>query len=314
MSNIDVLKTQAKLAHKFGIHGFCIYHYWFEGKKLLEKPLEMLLEHKDIDLPFCICWANETWARTWDGDNKAPLNTILIKQNYGKEKEWEKHFEYLNDFFQDKRYIRVDEKPVILIYRAENIPQYNKMIACWNKMALEQGLPGLYVLQMNTGFGYQKRKNLSNGIVDYEPMRTLKEWDEKRGLLNKRREFVKNLIKNPILKKMLSIRVLNYSRFHNIILENAVKSETPHFYCSFPGWDNSPRKTAATIFIGSTPRKFHYYFDCLYKKSMDAGNSFVFINAWNEWGEGAYLEPDTKCEYKYLESIKKVVNKNRKSL
>src|SRR5690606_37758464 len=107
LSDIEVLKEQSEMAKKYGLDGFCYYHYWFNGKKLLEKPLEMMLERKDIDMPFCLSWANEPWTRAWDGNSKE----VLMPQSYGDEKDWLKHLEYLVPFFKDKRYIRINDKP-----------------------------------------------------------------------------------------------------------------------------------------------------------------------------------------------------------
>ena len=115
---------QAELARKFGIYGFCIYHYWFEGKQLLERPMEILRDHKEMDINYCICWANETWSRNWYAQER----TVLLEQRYGDESAWIKHFEYLNTFFRDKRYIKIDNKPVINIYHSQEITCLKEML------------------------------------------------------------------------------------------------------------------------------------------------------------------------------------------
>ena len=120
------LQWQADLMKKYNVYGLCMYHYWFNGKKLLEKPMEILLDNKDIDLNYCMCWANETWARTWDGKEK----DILIKQEYGDKEDWINHLEYMMKFFNDKRYIKDNGRPVLVIYKTQLIPQINEMVKC----------------------------------------------------------------------------------------------------------------------------------------------------------------------------------------
>lgn len=133
---------QAELARKFGIYGFCIYHYWFEGKQLLERPMEILRDHKEIDINYCICWANETWSRNWYAQER----TVLVEQRYGDESAWIKHFEYLNTFFRDKRYIKIDNKPVINIYHSQEITCFKEMLECWNRLAIQEGYAGVYIV------------------------------------------------------------------------------------------------------------------------------------------------------------------------
>ena len=135
------LRWQVDLANKYGIGGFCFYHYWFDGHMLLEKPVEMFLADKSLELPFCICWANEHWTNQWvSGENK-----VLIEQRYGGEAEWREHFEYLLPYFKDNRYIRVDGKPLIVLYRPEIVDCLPEMLACWRKLAVENGLGGLTI-------------------------------------------------------------------------------------------------------------------------------------------------------------------------
>ena len=136
----NVKIQQAKLAKKYGIFGFCYYHYWFEGgKQLLEKPAEQMLANKSVDLPFCFCWANENWSKNWDGGNRE----VIMRQDYGKQADWEKHFQYLLQFFRDERYITVNGKPLLVIYKPEEIIDVYQMSTYWRKRAVEEGFPGL---------------------------------------------------------------------------------------------------------------------------------------------------------------------------
>lgn len=140
-----VKQWQIDLAKKYGIYGFCFYHYWFKGgKKLLERPIEQFLENKSLKMPFCLCWANEPWTRAWDGKTKE----VIMPQEYGTEQEWREHFQYLLPFLKDERYIYVDGKPLLVFYKPELIENLKAMIDIWKEMALTAGLPGLtFVVQ-----------------------------------------------------------------------------------------------------------------------------------------------------------------------
>ena len=141
LTDPDVQRWQAELARAHGLDGFCYYHYWFGGKRLLERPVNLLIERGEPDFPFCLAWANEPWTRAWDGGD----SEILMPQTYGLQEDWETHFLDLLRAFKDPRYIRLDGKPVFLIYRSASIPHCNEMIACWRQMALNAGLPGLHL-------------------------------------------------------------------------------------------------------------------------------------------------------------------------
>ncbi len=132
--NKETVKWQTELAKKYGVYGFCYYHYWFEGKKLLEKPVENLLKWKNIDQKFCFCWANHSWKKTWNG-----LNEILMEQKYGNEDSWNKHFDYLLQFFKDERYIKIDNKPIFMIFKLKDIKDINEMLDFFNKKCIENG-------------------------------------------------------------------------------------------------------------------------------------------------------------------------------
>ena len=129
LSNVDVMINQAKLAKKYGVSGFVYYHYWFNGKKLMEKPLELMRKNKGVDMNYCLSWANEPWTRSWDGKAKE----ILIDQCYGDKSDWTKHYNYLSNFFSDDRYIKIDNKPVLFIYRINSIENHDEMISLWKK-------------------------------------------------------------------------------------------------------------------------------------------------------------------------------------
>lgn len=309
----STMEWQAKLARKAGIYGFCIYHYWFGDKQLLEKPAENLLKWKDIDIHFCFSWANDSWIRSWSKlEGNAWMNSakntgakdsgMLVEQKYGEEEEWKRHFYYLLPFFQDKRYIKKDNKPVFVIYRPAAVKCMRRMADCWNKLALENEFSGIYFIGTNCD-DWKKRK--LNAALQYEPIYTRFHdesfWSFMDWQIKKWREFLTD--KNIYLPELLSYRKA-WNRIANRKLSNHV------FPGGFVDFDTSPRKgMRATVFRGGAPRIFKKYFLKLYKKCKENGTEFIFLTAWNEWGEGAYLEPDMKYGVGYLNVIREITHK-----
>ena len=297
-------KWQSEIASQYGIYGFCIYQYWFCGKQLMERPAEILLENPDIKTKFCFCWANETWTRTWYGLQ----DEILIEQTYGDKEDWEKHFNYLLPFFKDDRYIKIDGKPMYCIYRAQDIERMPEMLETWNYLAKINGLQGIYLVAGQTGKGTDRRENLYDGYYNFEPGLTIsKRWtgigkkffqirNHTISFLNKRLKT--NYVESKI--KMDSIMAfINGDDAKSDIDKNA-------FLGAFPQWDNTPRRDYKGLaYIGSTKEAFKK--QLLRIKQIDTRDDpFVFINAWNEWGEGCYLEPDEVQGYCFLEAIKEI--------
>ena len=304
-----VQEDQSKIALEHGVDAFCYYHYWFDGKLLLEKPMENMLNNQNIKISFCVSWANESWARTWDGQDKK----ILIRQNNNeKESAWETHYKYLSKFFKDPRYLKEKNKPIILIYKPHLISNINEMVAFWNKLALKDGFDGLF-------WGFQHPTASNNGSVlelfdfgvEFEPLYTDAEMEGERTRLHGLDRFFYGVIHPKWLmsklkkkiQKMPSIR--EYDEVWRRILTRVPKTEK---MCpgAFPSWDNTPRKGSNGIcFYGATPEKFKGYLAEQYKRAQRVYHSnYMFINAWNEWGEGAHLEPDKNNQYGYLEAVK----------
>lgn len=301
LSNVEVMRWQSEIAKKYGIYGFCYYHYWFEnGKKLLFEPLENLLAEPSIDFPFCLCWANEPWARTWDGREK----DVLIHQNYGKKEEWKQHFEYLINFFLDKRYIRVDDKPVIIIYRSGDCENYNEMIQYWRELCSQHGLSGLHVIDERNGKVHREYEQ-TDAVLDFEPLYSLV---RERTITQKCIDRVRIEVLRLLRRNHLSY--YSYDNVWKQILRRDYSNSKKKIYSgAFMDWDNTPRKTTNGIVIeGATPEKFSRYFKLQLERANSMENEFLFINAWNEWAEGTYLEPDEKYGYAYLEAIGKAIN------
>lgn len=289
----ETQKWQANLAVENGIYGFCYYHYWFNGKMLIEKPMENMLENKDIKIPFCISWANEPWTRNWDGRNKE----VLMPQYYGGKKEWREHFNYLLNFFKDDRYILKDNKPIILLYRTNSIENCEKMVEYWDVLAKNQGFNGIYIVETLTGHQKESAICNSSAVAEMEPMHTIR-----HGLpliIQAKRYIIKKLN-----KKIDVFDKISYELIWKSILNKKRKTNKKTFVGGFVDWDNSARwGRRAMIVDGAKPEKFKKFFEEQYNIAKKIDSEFIFFNAWNEWAEGTYLEPDKKNKYEYLECI-----------
>lgn len=298
---VSTLRWQAKLAKDYGVYGFSFYQYYFKGHKLMYKPMETLLENPDIDIHYCICWANETWTRTWyDLENE-----VLIAQEYGDEKDYREHFEYLLKFFKDDRYIKVDNKPLLQIYKTFDIENLKEMMDCFNKWAKEAGFDGLYIVSGKTAGQQEDRKELIDGYYYFEPGYTLKHEFNKYAELKYNLTVAVNSLLNRFRKEKKLERMIDARDIINpIIKRDYAENEFPGL---IPDWDNTPRRSyRGLVYKGTNPALFEDALRELKKKKEGHKTDFVFINAWNEWGEGAFLEPDEIKGYEYLEAIKKV--------
>ncbi len=301
-----VQEKQSEIALKYKLDGFCYYHYWFEGKLLLEKPMENMLKNSKIQIPFCICWANETWARTWDGQEK----NILIKQNYNEDKNaWRNHFEYLIQFFKDDRYIKENNKPMLLIYKPQLILKCKEMIDYWRELAIKTGFEGLFVgCQHPSAMKYDFFDLGMDFGIEFEPLFSLQ---EEKDNLNSWIKKLKFGINHPNwLKQKLQKKVFGFPNIHDYdLIWNSILNRKPERANmapgAFPSWDNTPRRgNKADVYYESTPEKFKNYYIEREKKAAEFYDiPYIFINAWNEWAEGAHLEPDERNGYGYLEAF-----------
>ncbi|HJA92815.1 MAG TPA: glycoside hydrolase family 99-like domain-containing protein [Candidatus Eisenbergiella merdipullorum] len=296
--DLQTLKYQAKLAGEYGISGFCYYHYWFNGKLLLEKPVELLLKNEDIDIQFCFCWANEPWTRSWDGKNRK----IIMPQQYGGMEDWEKHFNYLLPYFKDHRYIKMDNCPMFILYKSEDIKQCGQMIDFFNRRCREYGFNGIYIAEEINGSQKKPVYQNSRAVVEFEPSYVINDYNNVALMLVKAiREIRKNIFHRPIF--------FSYDRLWKKILKEKLEfSNKQIFFGAFVDWDNTPRRgKKATVVRGYSREKFERYMRLLIKKAEEKGGEYLFINAWNEWAEGAYLEPDECWGFQKLSIIKKVL-------
>jgi hypothetical protein len=300
LSLINNLIWQMQLAKKYHVNGFCFYHYWFNGKLLMQKPLEMLRDYEGEKIKYCFCWANEPWTRSWNGKEK----DIIMPQYYGNEEEWEEHYVYLLSFFKDDSYIKENNKPMLVLYRCNNIPGCDSMIRYWDDRCRMDGFNGIHIVEELNGFQVDKYCKNSEGVVEFEPMYTSQF----------RRSFSDRLVDKIYTKIFNYIHntsfhfVYKFDRIWRQIINNSVPRKSYNYYLgAFCDWDNSARRSiGGTIYMDSSPQKFKYYLNLQKQKAEKIGSKYIFINAWNEWGEGAYLEPDKKNKYAYLKAISEV--------
>lgn len=307
----DSIRWQASLAREYGIYGFGIYHYWFSSnQQLLQKPAELLLQNKDIDINFMFIWDNLTWKRTWSklsrGLDWAPNydkstedlenvdSGILAELVYGTEDDWKKHYNYLLPFFKDERYIKKDNRPVFSIFQPRNdIETLKKMTKYWNELAKKDGFDGIYFLSKDSVWPERLE-----GKMKYAPFAPTS-WSI----------FMEYKIKEFFAKKRKRIGFYDYDKCWKNILTDAKKAPRDTYLCGFVRYDDSPRRgNKARIILNESPEKFGEYMKKLMTISKKQNKEFVFLMAWNEWGEGAYLEPDTVDGNSYLEILKKVID------
>ena len=311
----DTKIWQANLAKKYGVYGFCYYHYWFKGKKLLEKPAEQMLKNKSINLPFCFCWANENWSRNWDGGNRE----IIIEQNYGEKTDWEEHFQYLLTFFKDSRYITVNGKPLLVIYKPDLINSIYEMVSYFKKRIVEEGFPGICLaFQFPTYYmDVFYRDDIFDYMIEFEPVfsrnNIVRHSSKKIEIVRKffgekmitKYRNSKNQLKHTFAKPH-HLSMFFYDEAWEKILNQ--KWNNKLLPGTFVDWDNTPRNKHGVVYSGFTIEKFEDNIKKLVKRAYQENKPMLFINAWNEWGEGAYLEPDERYGYRKLEAIRSALD------
>ena len=281
---VDVMRRQVRLARHYGLKGFCFHYYWFNGKRLLERPLQQFVDDPGIDFPFCVCWANENWTRRWDGLE----DEILIRQEHSSEDD-QAFIASLEPMLRDPRYIRVDGRPLIVLYRPSLLPDAAATLECWRKYCRRTGIGELFLAMAQFDmedpriFGF-------DAAIEFPP--------HKLGCglepVNEGLDIVNPAYRGSVIE-------------YRAIVERARRTEVPNYDMIrgvFPSWDNEPRKPGAGYtFVDATPARYREWLDLAIdyaRKHPVAGESLVFLNAWNEWAEGAYLEPDRRYGYAFL--------------
>lgn len=311
----EVKKWQIKMAKENGIYGFCFYHYWFNGRKLLEKPIEQYLWNKELDFPFCLCWANPDWTKIWAGKG----SEVLISQDYTDKNDWEKHIQYLVPFFKDDRYIKEDGEPLFVIYSPEEIPHIEELVSFIRKRVKEEGFPGIklmYQYYVSESRELEIRK-LFDYRIKFQPVHALHDLEDssKKGMLIKAMHVANDVLKHVTginaSDHLLNVRKTSYDSVWNKILETEPQ-DTKEVAGAFVNWDNTPRRgNSGRVMVGATPEKFREYMKRLIcKVKNEYSSDYIFVTAWNEWSEGSYLEPDSVNKYAYLEAIKDALEAN----
>ncbi|ATC23603.1 rhamnan synthesis protein F [Caulobacter vibrioides] len=284
----EVLAQQVDLAKGAGVHAFCFHYYWFAGKRLLERPLDLFLNDPSLDLPFALCWANENWTRRWDGDE----SDILMGQEHSPQDD-RAVFEDLARYIRDPRYLRVGGKPLLVLYRPEILPDAKATTDRWREQARTMGLGELHLL-CTTAFGFQDYAGHGfDGIVDFPP-----------------HAIVEGEITNRVtpLHAGFTGKVYDYPAVARHKLDELEQVPAAFVPGVMPGWDNQARKPwAGVAFHNADPESYFGWLSGALKHAEarhPKGEALVFVNAWNEWGEGAYLEPDRWFGHGYLHATR----------
>jgi lipopolysaccharide biosynthesis protein len=303
----EVQEEQSKFALEYGIDGFIYYQYWFgNGKMLLEKPAEKMLANPNVKIPFCFCWANETWKGIWHGlDNP----DVLIEQTYQGEKGYIEYFEYLLPFFKDDRYIKKTNKPMFHIHRIDDIPDLDLFLNTFNRLAIENGFEGIHFIVTHGNSQTVISKPEIFGQVGIDVFNNMR---YQQSYVFSLKTFLGKV--ERILFEKFSISWLKRNPFiidYKIATEKLTHNFTHKKYipCVFPNWDNSARSgKKALIFKNATPQlwKAHLSKTLMHVKKQEDTPEFIIIKSWNEWAEGNYLEPDIKYGNQWLKAIKEV--------
>lgn len=306
--------AQAQMAKEYGIEGFCYWHYWFAGKRLLERPFNEVLKSGEPNYPFCLGWANESWTGIWHGSP----NRMLMEQTYPGLADYEAHFYEVLKAFEDDRYIKIDGKPLFIIYRPKKLPDSKLFTDYWRELAVKSGLKGIYF--MGTGFEptWIPEKNGFDASIIINPDFTRgvspkliapQIWPKSTSFDKLYNKIVTLSTKNlPEGKRQIPFVYSYETAIKNAFLKDDVKYE--HYPCIFPNWDNTPRSGVnGRVFYGSTPELFRIHLKEALEivKSQPEEKRIIFIRSWNEWAEGNYLEPDLQVGRGYLEVIKNEV-------
>ena len=285
----ETLRMQSEMMQKSGVHGQIFYHYWFSGKLILEEPVKMLLDTPDIAMPFCFCWANENWTRRWDGDD----DDVLLGQIYSPE-DARAFIQYLIPFFQDSRYIRIEDRPALYIYRPASIPDIQEYLDIWAEECALVSLPRPYVVGVLT----RGATNPNEFHLDAGTERVLHDWTD---------NAVEDIGAQLHHYEDLNAHILSYDEVASFYENQTEPKPFTYFRSIIATWDNTARYGKDAYLVhNSTPQRFQEWLEHLInysRETLDEKKRYIVVNAWNEWAEGAHLEPDTHYGYSYLNAI-----------
>jgi lipopolysaccharide biosynthesis protein len=302
----EIREAQAELARAHGIAGFCYYHYWFNGKRLLERPFEEVLRSGRPDFPFCLCWANENWSRRWDGSE----HEVLIAHTYSADDDG-RHIDYLLSAFSDERYIRIDGRPLFLVYRTELLPDPARTAELWREQARAAGIGDLYLARVESFVSRIDPRSIGfDAAVEFAP-----DWSVGSALPNPKFHRDQWDLRARVYSRLRKLGLIRDVYFEHALhsydlLVETMLAKAPVPYTRFrsvsPGWDNSARRRkGAIIFYGSTPERYEAWLLAIVEQTLHerrGDERIVFVNAWNEWAEGNHLEPDQRWGRAYLQA------------
>lgn len=319
----EVREQQAQLAREAGLEGFCYYHYWFgNGRQLLERPFNEVLASGKPDFPFCLCWANHDWtSKTWQKGNNFRRDSMIMKMEYSKE-DYVRHFNYVLPAFRDPRYITVDGKPLFAVWAPHHIPDARVFIDLWQQLARENGLPGIHFVGHTDNAG----KGLPGQAADYYSADKAKEYYQAvldlgfDAVMSSgyRRAVALLQGKTRMMWRMLSGKTfaptyskMDYSRLmaNYYVPEDAGENIYPTL---LPQWDRTPRAGKnSEIVVDSTPDRFQETVETAIEliRQKEPEHQLLFLKAWNEWGEGDYVEPDLEFGHGYIQAIRQAIGK-----
>ena len=322
MLDSDIKEKQAELAREAGIEGFCYYHYWFgNGKQLLEKPVQQIVESGKPDFPFCLCWANHTWSnKTWEKSSALVKESILMEQTYGGVEDYTEHFYSLLKAFQDSRYIKIDGRLVFMIYDTIGFKDVANFMNTWRELAKENNLPGFYFIGMtpstistytdSNGKQITCIPNLKSSAVLFQNTLDLG-FDAVNSLGKRRGEMLAigrfRSLFNKLLIKLHLMNSINYDYSKTVAGFFAPEDAWENVFPTIlPQWDRTARVGKAEgVYLNSTPEKFkeHVNKACYIVRDKQPEHRVIILKSWNEWAEGNYMEPDTLYEKKYIQAL-----------
>ncbi len=289
----EVMERQIELAKQYGIHAFCFYYYWFGGKRLLERPLDMFLKHPEWDFPFCVCWANENWTRRWNGGEQ----DILMAQTHSPEDDLA-CIEDLARYLRDPRCVRIDGKPVLIVYRVDILPEAAATAQRWREYCRRAGLGEIMLIAAQTFGITDPRPYGFDAAVEFPPH-------------GGRARNITHLVDD--LHADFEGAIFDYAG----IPEFSPPKSTPYtaYRTVCAPWDNTARRgLAANVYANGSPASYERWLDqvaTFTRQHNRPQDQLIFINAWNEWAEGAHLEPDAKWGYAYLNATARVLAKHQ---
>lgn len=289
--------AQAEMAAAYGVEGFCYWHYWFSGRRMLERPFNEVLSSGSPDFPFCLGWANHSWSGVW----KDEPHRLLIDQIYPGEADDRAHFDYLLTAFCDHRYMTVDGKPILVIFKPTDMPDAKRRFDLWRELALQAGLKGLHIVGINM-MDFKDAAELGLDAI------ILSNLNFTNSVINEAKKIMWGI------KRRLSLggpRIVEYSEAIKHLVPDLNQFDCEAYPCAYPNWDNTPRKgRKGVVLANSTPALFEEHLKDAVSALDDRvdEHKLIFLKSWNEWAEGNHLEPDTKWGLQYLQALKRVID------